>query len=81
MANPREQGSLSDWDKDVRDPLAIEQASVHVRGEVPLVLISFRGDGGFLDLTHQGVQFIGELEVLQVSAGLSVARWQHGKPA
>ena len=68
MAFHGEKGFLSDWDEDVCDASAIEQATVQVRSEVPLVREAFRGDRGFLDLTHQGIQRIGEWAVLKVSA-------------
>src|ERR1700758_4198924 len=62
------------------DASAIEQATVQVRSEVPLVREAFRGDRGFLDLTHQSIQRIGEWAVLKVLPGLPVARWLLLKP-
>lgn len=56
MAYPRLEGLLSGRDQDVRDPLAVEQASMHVRGKVPLVWVSLRCGRGFLNLTHQSLQ-------------------------
>jgi hypothetical protein len=39
-------GFLADRDQDVRDPLAVEQGSVHLWGKLPLVRVSIRGRRG-----------------------------------
>lgn len=72
MAYPRYEGFLSDRGQDVRDPSAVEQASVHLRGKVPLVRVSLQGRRDLLNLTHQDVQRTVERAGLKITGGPSI---------